>query len=301
MLSPTLALRLSIEFKKTFHALLNSISLLILTGIINTCACPGGKRFNALDGSRVDELKAQVLKMDEKQLEKFLKDLRFAAEFVPQQIILRFKDGTDASKVQETLSTLKGKQSYQFKSSNALLVNIPDAITPQDVIAIATALNEVKSVDYAVPNAILKIKALPNDPEFSKQFALKNIGQDGGTAGADVRAEKAWDITKGARTVKIGVIDTGVDYLHPDLVGNIWLNPGESGLDSRGRDKAKNGLDDDANGYVDDVRGWDFANNDNDPMDDNGHGTHVSGTIGASGNNGVGITGINWRTTIVPL
>ena len=75
----------------------------------------------------------------------------------------------------------------------------------------------------------------------------------------------------------VGVIDTGVDYNHKDLAANIWTNPGEI---------AGNGIDDDGNGYIDDVHGWDFCNGDNDPMDDNGHGTHVAGTIGAVGNNG---------------
>jgi subtilisin family serine protease len=90
----------------------------------------------------------------------------------------------------------------------------------------------------------------------------------------------------------IGVLDTGVDYNHPDLVDNIWTNPGEI---------AGDGIDNDSNGYIDDVRGWDFAYNDNDPMDVNGHGTHVSGTIAAKGNNSVGVTGVAWNAKIMPL
>jgi subtilisin-like proprotein convertase family protein len=88
------------------------------------------------------------------------------------------------------------------------------------------------------------------------------------------------------------VIDTGVDYTHPDLASNIWTNTDEV---------AGNGIDDDGNGFVDDVRGWDFVNNDSDPMDDNGHGTHVAGTIGAVGNNGIGVTGVAWTASIMPL
>ena len=90
----------------------------------------------------------------------------------------------------------------------------------------------------------------------------------------------------------IGVIDTGVDYNHPDLAANIWTNPGEI---------PGNGIDDDGNGYVDDVHGWDFVNDDNDPMDDNGHGTHCSGTIGGVGNNGIGVAGVNWNVKIVGI
>ena len=92
------------------------------------------------------------------------------------------------------------------------------------------------------------------------------------------------------------VIDTGVDLTHPDLGQNIWINPGENCAGCR-----TNGIDDDGNGYVDDWRGWDFVNDDNNPKDDNGHGTHVAGTIGAAGNNGIGMAGVTWNSTIMPL
>ncbi|MEG4861660.1 S8 family serine peptidase, partial [Microcoleus sp. K1-B1] len=131
-----------------------------------------------------------------------------------------------------------------------------------------------------------------NDPGYSQLWALNNTGQTGGTADADIDAAEAWDIQQGNPNLVIGVIDTGVDYNHPDLVENIWTNPGEI---------AGDGIDNDNNGYIDDVRGWDFAYNDNDPMDVDGHGTHVSGTIAAKGNNGVGVTGVAWNANIMPL
>ena len=148
------------------------MTLAAALSILIACACPGAREFHDLDGNRINELKAMLLKMDEKELDKFISSFQFAKNFVPKQIILRFKDGTATSKVQETLKTLSASKNYEFKSTNALLINIPSAVTRQDIIAIAAALNEVKSVDYAVPNAIIQVAALPNDPEFPKLDGL---------------------------------------------------------------------------------------------------------------------------------
>ena len=117
----------------------------------------------------------------------------------------------------------------------------------------------------------------------------------------DIAATEAWNITTGSKDVLVGVIDTGIDYSHPDLKGNMWSNPGETGLDADGNDRSTNGIDDDNNGYVDDHQGWDFYNSDNDPMDGHSHGTHCAGTIGAKGNNGIGVVGVNWDVSLVGL
>ena len=109
---------------------------------------------------------------------------------------------------------------------------------------------------------------------------------------ADIDAPEAWNVTTGSRAVVVAVIDTGIDYRHPDLAANMWRNPGEIPGD---------GIDNDGNGFVDDVYGWDFANNDADPFDDEGHGTHVAGTIGAVGNNGTGVAGVNWQVSLMAL
>jgi subtilisin family serine protease len=131
-----------------------------------------------------------------------------------------------------------------------------------------------------------------NDPDFSQLWGLNNTGQNGGTPDADIDAPEAWDVQTGNPDFVVGVIDSGVDYNHPDLVNNIWENPGEI---------AGDGIDNDGNGYIDDIRGWDFANNDNNPMDGNGHGTHVAGTIAGEGNNGIGVTGVAWNAKIMPI
>ncbi len=145
---------------------------------------------------------------------------------------------------------------------------------------------------YAEPDFVIAPKAVPNDPSYSQLWGLHNTGQSGGVADADIDAPEAWNTTTGSRSVVVAVIDTGVDYTHPDLAANAWQNPGEI---------AGDGVDNDRNGFIDDVYGWDFANNDANPMDDNGHGTHVSGTIGAVGNNGVGVAGVNWQVSILGL
>ena len=156
---------------------------------------------------------------------------------------------------------------------------------------------ETASIAYAEPDYIVHTLATPDDPFFNETWGLHNTGQqttgydEGGTADADIDAPTAWDIETGKHEVLVGVIDTGIDYTHPDLAANMWQNPGETGTDENGSDKRFNGVDDDGNGYVDDWRGWDFCNNDNDPMDDHFHGTHCAGTIAAVGNNGTGVVG----------
>lgn len=178
------------------------------------------------------------------------------------------------------------------------VLQLPEGMDVNDAVAFYSSSPQVL---YAEPNYRRYLDKRPNDPEYNHAWGLENTGQvfkpgmAPGTPAADIAAPLAWDISTGSSSVVVAVLDTGVDYLHPDLRDNIWRNNDEI---------PNNRIDDDKNGYIDDTMGWDFGDNDNDPMDDSsilGHGSHCAGTIGAVGNNNVGFTGVNWKTSIMPL
>jgi serine protease len=150
------------------------------------------------------------------------------------------------------------------------------------------------TVLYAEPDYEAHLDATPNDPNFADGtlWGLNNTGQSGGVNDADIDAPEGWDLGHDASNVLVAVIDTGIDYTHPELAANVWTNPGEV---------AGDGIDNDHNGFVDDVHGYDFINQDSDPMDDYGHGTHVSGTIAARGDDGVGVVGVAWSARLMAL
>jgi subtilisin family serine protease len=163
-------------------------------------------------------------------------------------------------------------------------------VAPEQTLEAIEVLNARPDVLYAEPNYIWRANATPNDPRFGEQYAMQRIS-----------APQAWDVTQGNQNIVVGVIDTGVDINHQDLKDNIWTNPGETPNDN---------IDNDGNGFVDDVNGWDFSTStatspgDNTVFDnatDDAHGTHVAGTIGARGNNAIGVTGINWNVSIMPI
>ena len=192
-------------------------------------------------------------------------------------------------------------------------------------------LSKNPNVLYAEPNYIMRsASTYPNDTHFDWLWGLNNTGQSGGTINADIDAPEAWDITTGSGDIVVAVIDGGIDYFHQDLIDNIWTNPNESigdangdgypgikdvdddgdGLvdeDSEGREPGDPGYlndtvdDDDENGYNDDIYGIDAINDDSDPFDTRGHGTHCAGTIGAVGNNSLNITGVNWNVSMMAI
>ncbi len=208
----------------------------------------------------------------------------------PTAILVRFDDDASAAH-KVNVRALVGDGSFRRIDDANGIERVTTSLRPEVAIARIAPL-----VRYAERDWVVRPDSTPNDPNFGLCWGLNNTGQtvngDPGVAGADINAPQAWDTTTGDANFTVAIIDTGVQYTHPDLAVNIWTNPGEI---------ASNGVDDDGNGYVDDVRGWDFYNVDNDPMDIGGHGTHTAGTVGAVGNNGIGVAGVNWRCKLLPM
>ena len=238
---------------------------------------------------------------------------------VPGEILVRFRPESKSKQLGRHVVTEKsGRQislllkavSPKFEIVEGLRVA---QVNPADTSNAIEALRARPDVIYAEPNFIRRATAVPNDPRYPEMWGLNNTGQPSdfgghpGSPGNDIRAQQAWDITTGNRSVVVGVIDSGIDINHQDLHDNVWTNPAEI---------AGNGIDDDGNGFVDDINGWDFAHNDasvfdyTEPTyppapsytgDIEDHGTHVAGTIGAVGNNGTGVTGVSWQVSLMSL
>jgi subtilisin family serine protease len=217
------------------------------------------------------------------------KDSTVQAPFVPGEILVRLKPGLGVAAAAQIVPGAKIEKEFELVPG-LQLIRLPATV---DVMEAVRLYSQHPSVLYAQPNflhhTMQEAHLTPNDTSYNQMWALNNTGQTGGTPDADIDAPEAWDLSTGSGSVVVFVIDTGVDYNHPDLTDNLWTNPGET---------PGNGIDDDGNGYIDDIYGIDTVNNDSDPMDGNGHGTHVSGTIGARGNNGLGVVGVNWQVKI---
>jgi hypothetical protein len=210
------------------------------------------------------------------------------AEYAAGQVLVRFKKGTGHFTATATHARLGAKVLRAYRSQPGLqLVTVPEA-SLKDTLA---AYRKDPAVAHAEPNFVYRLGALPNDPRFGELWGLHNTGQSGGTADIDLNAPEAWELTQGSRTAGVvAVIDTGIDYTHPDLRGNVWTNPGEV---------PNNHLDDDGNGFVDDVHGINAITLSGDPMDDNEHGTHCAGTIAGAGHNTAGVVGVNWSAQVM--
>jgi subtilisin family serine protease len=223
---------------------------------------------------------------------------RHQVNYAPGEVLVKFRSGVTSQLAEATHRFFGARAIKRFRHFNLDRIKIPKDWSVQETIY---WYRFDPDVEYAEPNYIRRISLTPNDPNFDILWGLHNTGQlvngTSGTSDADINAPEAWETETGSSSFVIAVLDTGADWNHEDLSNNIWSNADEI---------PNNGIDDDNNGYIDDVRGWDFVpfNGDNDPSDDNDpvyHGTHVSGTIAAEGNNGIGITGVCWTASIMPL
>jgi subtilisin family serine protease len=220
------------------------------------------------------------------------------------EVLVRFRQGTTLERIREIALRKHDLIEDRIESVNGLV-----AIEDKDGLDVDAVVNEYRAlpdVEYVEPNYAISLDpepqgilppsyldsaaSGPNDPMFGDQWSLKNTGQRGGTPEADISALAAWEKTKGSEKVVVAVLDSGVDYTHPDLINNMWVRPPNMARYS-----------DDELGTIDDAHGFNAVTDTGDPMDDNGHGTHCAGIIGAEGDNDKGIAGVNWKVEIMPL
>ncbi|HEU4594235.1 MAG TPA: S8 family serine peptidase [Pyrinomonadaceae bacterium] len=235
--------------------------------------------------------------------------------FVPGEVLVRFRSESKADEAALASAPLLDAEGRELPVELARAEGLSlvrglrlARVRAADTLAAVAALSARADVLYAEPNYVRRALNVPNDPRFGEQWGLKNTGQESvvtgepGVAGFDIKAEGAWDITTGSRDVVVGVIDSGFDITHPDIQPNVWTNPGET---------PSNGVDDDGNGFTDDVHGWDFFHEDASvfdrpagaPVSDGTdfHGTHVAGIVGAAGDNGTGVAGVSRQVSLMSL
>ncbi|MEO8434010.1 MAG: S8 family serine peptidase [Pyrinomonadaceae bacterium] len=213
--------------------------------------------------------------------------MQTSAPFVPGELMVKFSALERHKSSRLVIEAAGGQLVREFPSIGWQQVKLPAGT---DVLKAMAQYQQLRGIEAAQPNYIYQTLATSNDPRLGDLYGLDKI-----------QAPVAWDRNTGSSNVIVAVIDTGVLYSHEDLSANMWRNPGETGLDANGIGRSSNGVDDDRNGYVDDVFGVDTINDDSNPIDDNGHGTHVAGTIGAVGNNSKGVVGVNWNVRLMAI
>ena len=214
---------------------------------------------------------------------------------IPGELIVKYKPGVVRKTASELTNRLGISTLKKIKFINADHIRLPSHMTVDEAL---TIYRNNPDVEWVEPNYIRRAMAAapPTDTFFDNLWGLYNSGQKvndmSGKNGADIDMLEAWEKTTDCSNIVIAIIDSGVDLNHPDLKNNLWTNPDEI---------ADNGIDDDGNGYIDDIHGWNFVDNNNDLSDSNDHGTHSAGVIAAQGNNSLGTTGVCWSAKIMPL
>ena len=256
-----------------------------LSGLLNSIhyafsASPRGHRRGRTERFRtsaLEQLESRVL---------------LSADYADNRVILSLQATADLADIR---GAYPGSDLKPLGDYGLYLVTLPNGVDPMATLG---RFQYMAGVNFAEPDWTVTRESIPNDARFPEQWNLHNIGQtvvgQVGVSGSDVDASLAWDIYTGSRSVIIAIVDDGIDYTHPDLAANMWTNTGEI---------AGNSIDDDGNGYTDDIYGYDFGNLDADPAPDPGdeHGTHVAGIAGAVGNNGIGISGVNWNVQLMAV
>ena len=212
------------------------------------------------------------------------------------EVLVKFKSGVSQEAIDRLTAQRHDRVEDRIESVDGL--EAIDDLDNEDAATVAGEYQQLAEVEYAEPNFEIELDEaeaplepiLPHDPQFNDQWALANSGQRGGKQGADISATVAWATTTGSEKVVVAVLDSGVDYTHEDLIQNMWMRP--AGMAP---------YQDNELGTIDDEHGFNAIDRDSDPMDDNGHGTHCAGIIGAEGENNVGIAGVNWKVQIMPL
>jgi subtilisin family serine protease len=245
--------------------------------------------------------------IEKRQIERMQRDAqRFEQASADEpEALVRFKPGVSEERIQAIAARFGDRIEDEVESVGGLVaVDDQDGETAEQVVAEYAALSEV---EYAEANEVIRIEPLdpaglrsrfvssvpsggPNDPLLSDQWGLINTGQREGKSEADIGALAAWAKTQGSGKVVVAVLDSGVDYTHQDLAGNMWHRPADMEM-----------YFDEQLGVVDDANGFSAVDRARDPMDENGHGTHCAGIVGAEGDNGEGIAGVNWKIEIMPL
>ena len=217
-----------------------------------------------------------------------------ARNFGSPEVLVKFKAGVSRVAIEHLTSRRHDR--IEDRIENAAGWEAIDDLDNADAAAIVAEYSQLPEVEYVEPNSLISLDSIdgppvrPRDPRFDDQWALANSGQRGGKEGADISATLAWATSVGSEDVVVAVLDSGVDYTHEDLARNMWVRPA-----------SMSPYQDSELGTIDDLNGYNAIDSDSDPMDDNGHGTHCAGIIGAEGENDLGIAGVNWKVQIMPL